>query len=153
MGLTPAEVADRAELGALVAAYSHAVDGQQWDLLDQVFTADSHFDFLAVSDFSGGLEAFKDWLANTLRPGRRYCHLMGLSHIVVTPDGATAETPCLNPSEYGQGRVSLGQHWYQDTFVRTDEGWRIRSRRLEFGWRLTLTNENLDPFTMSRRRS
>lgn len=152
MALAPQEVTDRVEIQGLIAAYSHAVDDQKFGMLDQIFAADCQCDFLSVSDFCGGLEAFKTWLAGTLRPGRRYCHLMGASYIVVSSAGATAETPCLNPSEYGSGCVSLGQHWYQDAFVRTDAGWRIKTRRLEFGWRLTLTNEGLDPFTMSRPR-
>ncbi|MGR7003390.1 nuclear transport factor 2 family protein [Yinghuangia aomiensis] len=36
------EISDRLEIQDLMVRYSHAVDTQQWDVLDTVFTPDAH---------------------------------------------------------------------------------------------------------------
>lgn len=52
-GVDVQEIADRLELGELLARYVRAVDGGDWALLDSVFTADAVIDFSAT----GGIRA------------------------------------------------------------------------------------------------
>ena len=47
-----AEISDRLEIEQLMALYVEAIDSKDWDLLDNVFTADAHLDY----ESSGGPE-------------------------------------------------------------------------------------------------
>ena len=46
------EISDRLEIEQLMALYIEAIDSKDWDLLDNVFTADAHLDY----ESSGGPE-------------------------------------------------------------------------------------------------
>jgi hypothetical protein len=52
-GVDAQEIADRLELGELLARYIRAVDGGDWALLDSVFTADAVIDFSATGGIRG----------------------------------------------------------------------------------------------------
>ncbi|HEY1281399.1 MAG TPA: nuclear transport factor 2 family protein [Acidimicrobiales bacterium] len=125
------ELSDRAEIQDLMAAYSAAVDGQEWDRFDDIFVEDAELDFTDVADFQAhDRETFKQWLAGGLPQGRHYFHLCATTHATIDGDKAEAITLCLNPMP-ADDRVLLFGHWYRDALVRTPAGWRIARRRLE----------------------
>jgi hypothetical protein len=118
------ELSDRAEIQDLMAAYSAAVDGQEWDRFD-IFVEDAELDFTDVAGFTAhDRETFKQWLAGGLPPGRHYFHLCATTHATIQGDTAEAITLCLNPMPADE-RVLLFGHWYRDALVRTPTGWRI----------------------------
>jgi hypothetical protein len=140
------EAADRVAIQAVIADYSQAVDAQDWDLLDEVFTPDCECDYTEVANFRGDRASVRAWLSAGLPAGRRYFHLMGASHIRIDGDTATAVTPCVNPMPFGEGGLGMFGLWYRDQVVHTDQGWRIAKRYLEFSWFVDLAEQADQPF-------
>ncbi|MEV6275520.1 nuclear transport factor 2 family protein [Nocardia sp. NPDC051832] len=129
------EISDRLEIQDLMVRYSHAVDTRQWDLLDDIFTADAHIDYSAMGGATGDLPSTKAFLAATLPNFPAYQHLISNSSITVDGDTATARTICHNPmlikDHDGKQTVMFCGLWYLDTFTRVDGGWRIATRSEE----------------------
>ena len=55
------ELVDRRAIDDLLLRYSTALDTRQWDLLDQVFTADAQIDYATSGGIKGNLEDLKRW--------------------------------------------------------------------------------------------
>ena len=62
------ELSDRMEILEVIARYSAAVDGQQWGLLDDVFTPDCDCDFLYIAGFRGDRAASGSGCRAAFRP-------------------------------------------------------------------------------------
>ncbi len=128
------EISDRIEIEDLMVRYSHAVDTQQWDLLDDVFTADAQIDYSAMGGASGGLPEIKKFLATVMPNFPAFQHRISNSSITVDGDTATGRTMCHNPMLVGEAEgkqnLMLCGLWYLDTFTRVDGAWRI-ARRVE----------------------
>ncbi|MEV0338399.1 nuclear transport factor 2 family protein [Nocardia sp. NPDC050713] len=126
------EISDRLEIEDLMVRYSHAVDTRQWDLLDEIFTADAHIDYTAMGGPAGDLVSTKQFLAAVMPNFPAFQHLVSNSSITVHGDTATARTMCHNPmlvaGEDGAQSLMLCGLWYLDTFARVDGSWRIRQR-------------------------
>ena len=126
------EISDRLEIADLMVRYSHAVDTKQWDLLDEIFTADAHIDYSAMGGAVGDLESTKKFLATVMPNFPAFQHLISNSSITVEGDIATGRTMCHNPMlvATGEGKQSLMLCglWYLDTFVRIEGKWRIQRR-------------------------
>ncbi|MCW2497028.1 nuclear transport factor 2 family protein [Jatrophihabitans sp.] len=126
------ELSDRLEINDLITDYSYAIDTRSWDELDALFTADAHIDYTAVGGESGDVATIKAWLAKTLELFSSFQHLVATSKVTIDGDTATGRTLCHNPmilSNDGVETVIFVGIWYNDTFVRTEDGWRISSRR------------------------
>ena len=130
--LTLQQISDRLEIEDLIRRYSVAIDGQNWSLLDEVFTADAHIDYAEIAGFeSHDREQFKQWLTEGLSPFRdRYFHMCVPNEINVDGDSATAVVQCFNPMTMHDRKVIFA-HWYRDAMVRTPDGWRISRRWLQ----------------------
>lgn len=128
------EISDRFEIEDLMVRYSHAVDTQQWDLLDEIFTHDAHIDYSAMGGACGGLAEIKQFLAAVMPNFLAFQHLVSNSSITVDGDTATGRTMCHNPMLVGDAdgaqNLMLCGLWYLDTFARVDGAWRI-ARRVE----------------------
>jgi hypothetical protein len=128
------EISDRLEIQDLMVRYSHAVDTKQWDLLDEVFTADAHIDYSAMGGAVGDVASTKAFLAQMLPNFPAFQHLISNSSITVDGDTATGRTMCHNPmlvsNGDGQQRIMFCGLWYLDTFARINDQWRI-ARRVE----------------------
>lgn len=128
------EISDRMEIQDLMVRYSHAVDTGQWDLLDDIFTADAHIDYTAMGGPAGDVAATKQFLAAMLPNFPAFQHLISNSSITVDGDTATGRTMCHNPMLVADGdgppSLMLCGLWYLDTFARVDGHWRI-ARRVE----------------------
>ncbi|MCP2289456.1 nuclear transport factor 2 family protein [Nocardia amikacinitolerans] len=126
------EISDRLEIQDLMVRYSHAVDTRQWDLLDEIFTADATIDYTAMGGPAGDLASTKQFLATVMPNFPAFQHLVSNSSITVDGDTATARTMCHNPmlvaGEKGTQSLMLCGLWYLDTFARVDGLWRIRQR-------------------------
>ncbi|MGY2060401.1 nuclear transport factor 2 family protein [Nocardia gipuzkoensis] len=128
------EISDRLEIQDLTVRYSHAVDTGQWELLDEIFTADAHIDYTAMGGPAGDLDSTKRFLATVMPNFLAFQHLVSNSSIIVDGDTATARTMCHNPmlvaGQDGRPTLMLGGLWYHDTLTRVDGRWRI-ARRVE----------------------
>ena len=129
------ELADRLAIQDLIARYPLAVDGRDWDRLDDLFTSDAHIDFTAFGGPAGDLASTKTFLRDALGGVLRTQHMMGLPAITLDGDRATARTSCNNPmvigNPDGSTAVWLIGLWYDDEFARTADGWRFTSRKQE----------------------
>lgn len=113
--------------------YSHAVDTRNWDLLDDIFTADATIDYSAMGGSKGSLAETKQFLADAMALFENFQHMIANCAIEVHGDIATGRTICHNPMLFPAGdtqqpRLLLCGLWYVDRFVRTPAGWRIAER-------------------------
>jgi SnoaL-like domain len=126
------ELADRLAIQDLIARYPLAVDGRDWDALDELFTPDARIDFTAFGGPAGDLASTKSFLRDALGGFRRTQHMMGLPAITLDGDRATSRTSCNNPmvidNADGSTAVWLIGLWYDDEFARTPDGWRFTAR-------------------------
>lgn len=123
----------RLELNWLVIDYANAIDSRDWDRLDRVFTPDAYIDYRVMGGIDGRYPQIKEWLKQALAPFPAYMHLTGNFTCDVRGDSATGSTACFNPMVVprpggGEPDVMLLGLWYDDAFVRTTDGWRIRQR-------------------------
>lgn len=132
------ELSDRREIEDQIIAYSYAVDFHRWDDLDAIFTHDAVLDFTASGGAKGDLAAIKEFFEKALNLFAGHQHLMGNVRVLLNGDTATSKTLCHNPmyltEESGHQRVLLVGIWYNDTWRRTADGWRISERVQEKGY-------------------
>jgi hypothetical protein len=138
MTLSLEAISDRIEIQDLLTAYSHAIDTRDWDALDSVFTPDAHIDYTEMGGSAGSLEETKEFLRKAMVNFSSFQHMVATSKIDFEgpgPDGrdvAKGRTICHNPMviDKGEGKthVFFCGLWYRDTFVRTEDGWRIKER-------------------------
>ena len=143
-------VEDLLAIQQLIAAYPGAVDGREFDRLDDMFTADAVIDFSAFGGPVDNLPAIKAFLRESMALFVRSQHMMGLPDITLDGDRASARTSCTNPMVIavadGSTSVMLIGLWYDDEFVRTSDGWRFTSRKQERSYSIVgLTDTPIGP--------
>jgi len=134
---------DYHEITQLINRYAYGIDtcaNNGYDYAN-VFTADGVFiDRNSDAGFAAGgrvLAQGRDALATLVGGGSRGCatklvwtdwsHLMLNHEITLTADGATGRVYLVQLGMEGPG--SVARHGgYEDVYVRTQEGWRIKSR-------------------------
>jgi hypothetical protein len=130
------EISDRLEIQQLMVAYCYAIDGRNWDALDDIFTADAIIDYSEMVGVKGKLPEIKAFLSQSMQAVRASQHIISTSQIMIEGDSAHGKTVCTNPMVLQpDGHVMFVGLWYRDTFVRTPAGWRISSRYEENCWR------------------
>lgn len=120
----------------VVNLYPVAVDTLQWSLFDQAFTEDCIVDFGGPALFEG-LEPLKAAFEAIHRPFKATQHFTSNHQVAVSGDAAT----CLSyvrgvfVREMKQGgNMFESTGWYDDTLVRTPNGWRIVRRACRMSW-------------------
>ena len=132
MTMTLEEISDRLEIADLINSYSHAIDTRAWAELDDVFTTDAVIDYTELGGIRGGRDEVKAFLATAMPMFTSFQHMQATTKLTFTADGATGRTICHNPmivaTADGRSKVLYCGLWYRDVFVRTPDGWRIKSR-------------------------
>lgn len=115
---------DYTEIAELQACYATLIDSRQWDQLDQVFTEDATFDATGsgYQEPMDGLEHIKRHMATIAR--HPAAHLILNLTVEIDDDRAAARSRLA--ALQSDGRLFTGE--YRDELVRTDAGWRVRSR-------------------------
>lgn len=135
-------MADRLEIGELLARYAYAVDTGDWERLDLVFTPDAVIDYTSAGGIRGGRDEARRWLAETLSawPGRQ--HLIGAVSVRFDGDEAAVTAPFADTLSPSRDMVAAdvaglvrGGGWYHHRLVRTMYGWRSRGMVAEQAWR------------------
>ncbi len=125
------EISDRLEIQSILAAYCDAIDTRDFQALDQMFTADATVDYTEAGGGQGSIKHTKAYLVRALEQFSGMQHMLGLPVIKIEGDAATSRTPVFNPMvvdrEDGPKTFFIGL-WYRDEWLRTDTGWRIKSR-------------------------
>ena len=138
MTMSLQEISDRMEIGDLIVDYAMAIDGSNWDALDDLFTSDAHIDYTATGGIAGNLAEIKAFLPEGLKYFSSHQHLTTTSKVVIDGDTATGRTICHNPmtitAEDGSTQTMTVGLWYVDRFVRTSDGWRFAERSEELSY-------------------
>jgi hypothetical protein len=131
-------LSDKLEIQELAFEYAEAIDQQQFDRLDAVFTADAFIDYTAMGGEKGSYPEIKRYLQSSLDIFKDYYHLVSNHHIKLNGDSASARVVCLNPMglpvpDKPPHMMFLGL-FYLDRYIRTADGWRICERIEERSW-------------------
>ena len=132
---------DREHIAALPVTYARGVDRRDWDLVRSCFTPDC---FIEGSRASASLDEY----LTQLRPGvERFpttMHFMGNQLVTVDGDRGHVETYAVafhwagDPAGADDAANLVVGVRYQDSVVRTDDGWRIARRHVDPDWRVGL---------------
>ena len=135
------ELWDREHIAALPVTYARGVDRRDWDLVRSCFTPDC---FIDGSRASASLDEY----LTQLRPGvERFpttMHFMGNQLVTVDGDRGHVETYAVafhwagDPAGADDAANLVVGVRYQDSVVRTDDGWRIARRHVDPDWRVGL---------------
>ncbi len=127
-----AELQDRLEIEDLLTRYCAAIDTGDFDLLDEVFTADATIDYTRSGGIRDEYPTVKTWLEKALAPFRVVQHLV--TNVRVELDGDRARSVCYFLNPMGLPREDGGVNTffcggiYRDQLLRTERGWRITER-------------------------
>lgn len=136
------EISDRLELQDLTYAYAAAVDSKNFEDLEAVFTPDAHIDCSVFGGPSGGVAELLAWTRVGLPTFAESHHMMTNQRFVINGDQATGHVMCFNPmvraeAQENPGYIDFFGLYYVDEYRRTENGWRISSRRQEKTYILT----------------
>jgi len=137
MALSPQEVSDRLEIHDLLTRYTRAIDTQDWNLLDTVFTPDAQIDYTAAGGIKGAYPEIRAWLGKAIGNFSYTMHFVGNNTLTFESDGnaARSRTYCINPMGFtnsdGSSHAFTVYVHYVDRLVRSDAGWRIAERTEE----------------------
>lgn len=121
----------RFEVLDVVYRYATGIDTRDWDLFRTVFTDDAQVDFGFARWESG--DAFTEFMRETHDPAGRTLHRM-TNTVITGVEPLAART-------YGDAVVlradnltgTIANAWYDDAFVQTEAGLRIRRRIVRMG--------------------
>jgi SnoaL-like domain len=119
-------MSDRNNIIQQINLYGFAMDTQRWDLFDRIFTEDCDADYGATSHWTDRA-SFKRDFGSFHEVFDATQHVMTNHLVTVTGDTAQSHT-------YGAWRLIRhavwdGTGWYDDTWRRTADGWRIATRK------------------------
>jgi len=130
--MSPTEVSDRIEIDDLLTRYATAVDTRDWVLFESCFTADAVIDYTASGGIKGSLPEVRRWLSEVMPVFAVTQHLVTNRSVVLNGDLATSRAYFFNPLGLPDGRGGMTVYFdggfYNDTLVRTENGWRIAQR-------------------------
>ncbi|MFF4213440.1 nuclear transport factor 2 family protein [Streptomyces sp. NPDC001796] len=144
-----ATVMDRLAVDGLVTEYAAAVDDGDWEAYRGLFTGDGRADYRSAGGIEGDARQVAGWLEETMRlfPVRQHLIVNRRIRFDVLErdigDTAGVWADYVNPmrlaGEDGAGGtpepdfVCGGR--YAFTFLRTDDGWRLRAVVVQEKWR------------------
>lgn len=128
-------LADRIEIGELLARYANMVDRQEWTAMDRIFALEATIDFRPSSGPHGPFREMLAWLDRALDSWPNHLHL--ITNVVVELDGDRASAQCYfhaliarEPHDGAQYTV-IPSGRFRDRLIRTTDGWRIVERVCE----------------------
>ena len=150
--LTVQQLLDRFEIIELFNRYTYHhdvlaprfatgdADGTEFDVFDEIFTADAVLDFSASGGIRAEVGTMKEWLASAYANFPVQHHLMGQTELTFTVDAneAHARTWIMNPMGFRRADGTIEMFttggFYVDHLVRTAVGWRIQDRTYDQQW-------------------
>ena len=129
------EYEDRADIIAVTHDYCWALDRNEWDELHNVFLPEATA--LLGSHACGDRDEIKQVCLASLGKLDDSQHIVGTHQVRI--DGDTATSRCYLHAQHIRRDAEGGPHYvvagrYEDDFVRTPDGWRIKRRVLAVMW-------------------
>ena len=125
---------DIAEIQQLYARYNQAIDFRDQDLLLSIFANDAVYT-TGAGEAHAGKEAITKWAEPVMSAGPpTFTH--NNTSIVITPttDGAKGRGYWFLFNVEKPQPVPMVTGYYNDTFVKTSQGWKIKTRGSVRGW-------------------
>ena len=121
---------DEQEIAAVLTRYATGIDRRDWSLFQDCFTDDATTDYGTFGHWSSAAQITA--FMKQAHAGMGYT-LHRLSNFVISAQGNSAIArsyvdALLMPGPAG-GEAHRGIGFYDDELVKTERGWRIRSRR------------------------
>ncbi len=129
------ELADRMEIGELMARYADMVDRRDWKRMDGIFALEATIDFRPSGGRAGPFREMLAWLDRALDSWPRNLHM--ITNLIVELEGDRANARCYFHVPTGRDAREGAQFTvthsgrYLDRLVRTADGWRIVERVCE----------------------
>lgn len=120
---------DREDIAAVVLCYATGIDRRDWALFRSVFTDDCELDYGEIGAWKGADEV-TDFMRQVHAMAGHTMHRLTNQEITVNGDSARARTyvdALIMAGDSSSGVNAAG--FYDDEFVRTEQGWQIARRR------------------------
>ncbi|HDR9482060.1 TPA: nuclear transport factor 2 family protein [Burkholderia aenigmatica] len=105
---------------------------------ERLFATHATLDYTAFGGPVGSRSEIAAYLEQVTSAMRGTRHTISTSLLIVDGDAATARTAgqamMISADDAGRNRMCFVGLWYRDLLVRTECGWRIRSRTQERSW-------------------
>jgi 3-phenylpropionate/cinnamic acid dioxygenase small subunit len=135
----PSAVDDVVEITQLLYRYARAIDAKDWKALEQIFTPDARIHYAVERGAELRFAELGPWLAKAMAIFKATQHV--ITNPLVELAGERACCTSYLTGTHVQFRRDGGAQvlttegsTYSDELVRTREGWRIASRKLERTW-------------------
>jgi 3-phenylpropionate/cinnamic acid dioxygenase small subunit len=120
---------DRQDIADVLLRYATGIDRRDWPLFRTVFTNDCELDYGEVGSWQG-VDAVTEFMQQAHAMAGHTMHR--LTNQVITVDGDTAQArtyvdALIMLADNNSGVNAAG--FYDDEFVRTEQGWQIARRR------------------------
>lgn len=136
--MTLQDVADKLEIQELLARYCHALDQQDWPAFRRVFAPNAVLDFSAFGGPHGSVDELEAFLLPILSGLANTQHTVSTVKIDLQGDRAQARSAAIVPmttmAKDGRESTFISGLWYEDSLIRSVDGWRIISRKQVRGW-------------------
>jgi 3-phenylpropionate/cinnamic acid dioxygenase small subunit len=120
---------DRDDIAAVLLRYATGIDRRDWQLFRTVFTDDCELDYGEIGAWNG-VDAVTEFMQQAHAMAGHTMHRLTNQVIAVDGDTAVARTyvdALIMLADNSSGVNAAG--FYDDEFVRTEEGWQIARRR------------------------
>lgn len=145
MAMTLQEISDRFEIMDLLTDYCSAIDSNNIDNLDNLFTHDARIDYSKAGGPNTDLQTIKKFLKENLGDLPRQ-HILSNIKVKINGDSAEVRSLCHNPLELPKRgdvlEVMFWGLWYDDKLIRTSNGWRIQEKVTQpcYNWKIQRIN-------------
>ena len=120
---------DRQDIADILLRYATGIDRRDWPLFRTVFTDDCQLDYGEVGSWQG-VDAVTEFMQQAHALAGHTMHRLTNQVIAVDGDSAQARTyvdALIMLADNNSGVNAAG--FYDDEFVRTEQGWQIARRR------------------------
>ena len=126
---------DVIEIQQAIYRYGWCIDHRDFDALDAVFSEDAEVHYNVMGGVKRPWKEMKSFLEQSLQIFRVTHHNMSNPMVDLSGDEARSRTygVLVHVQDHKEGDPTVMRHHaiYTDEWVRTGQGWRIRSRRLD----------------------
>ena len=120
-------VRDELDIQRVIHDYAWACDNADWGLLKSLFTDDAQLDYSTTQGPAGGRDEITAWLEQSLSQVDWIHHVV--SNFQIDLDGDRAKVRAMfhcSAQIPGVDDVLVTGGYYDEDFVRTPDGWKIR---------------------------
>ena len=133
------EVADRLAIDDLLDAYASALDTKDWALLRTLFVDGAIVDYTEEGGVRGSIDDAIGWFQKSMAPFTASQHFVTNRRVKVDGDTATANAYIFSPLGMPNGNpggltLVFAGGSYEDSLVRTPDGWRFAARTIRASW-------------------